>query len=254
MKIQKKKPLTEKQLAECAALKEIFNAKKEALGLTQEKAAQHLGMNQGSFSHYLNGRNAINLEFALSVSQLLGVPVTDFAPRYATALSDFGPRSLDSFMRFRIEGKGAEGHINEWFGHIHASAAAYPLVPWYSLRMRNPASDRFEDESDPDFIASTEPAGADGYWIPMQGPSMSSAAAPSFPPGSYLLIKPNDFEIKAGKFYLARHSGGDFAIRQYMREASSDYLVALNPTFPTLGLNPDWTLVGRVVDVRMPGL
>lgn len=254
MKIQKKKPLTENQLAECAALKKIFNAKKESLGLTQEKAAQHLGMNQGSFSHYLNGRNAINLEFALSVSQLLEVPVTDFAPRYAKALSDLRVETLDSFARFRPEGEGAEGRINEWAGQVHVTASAYPLTSWGGHRMRDPSSDQIEGENDPNFIGSTEQAGANGYWVAMQGTSMARAIAPCFPPGTYVLINPDVYEFQSGKFYLARHSDGDYAIRQYMREAGADYLVALNPAFPTIALGPEWSIVGLIVDARMPDL
>ncbi|MBJ2263697.1 S24 family peptidase [Pseudomonas sp. MF6787] len=254
MKIQKKRPLTENQLAECAALKKIFNEKKESLGLTQEKAAQHLGMNQGSFSHYLNGRNAINLEFALSVSQLLDVPVTDFAPRYARALSDLRVETIERFSRFRLEGEGAEGPINEWFGMMHVRAAAYPLTSWGGPRMRDPFSAQIEGENDPSFIGSTEQAGADGYWVAMQGTSMSRAIAPCFPPGTYLLVNPDVSEIQNGKFYLVRHSDGDYAIRQYTREAGTDYLVALNPAFPTLPLHPDWSVKGSIVDARMPEL
>lgn len=254
MEIQKKKRLTESQLAECAALKEIFNSKKDLLGLTQEKAAQHLGMNQGSFSHYLNGRNAINLQFALSVAKLLGVSVMDFAPRYERALSDLKPGTLDGFERFKPSGSGAEGFIDPRSGQIRVSGGVYPLTVWGGLRMQSPDSDSFDDETDPDMVASTEDPGANGYWVPMHGPSMVSVSAPCFPSGSYLLIKPQNFELKSGKFYLARHASGDYAVRQYIREAGSEYLIALNNTFPPISLTPDWALVGMIIDARIPGI
>ena len=54
-----KKPLPPEKKEECQRLKAIFNAKKNDLGLTQEKLAHALEMNQSSVSHYLNGINPL---------------------------------------------------------------------------------------------------------------------------------------------------------------------------------------------------
>ncbi|MHA5517799.1 helix-turn-helix domain-containing protein, partial [Pseudomonas aeruginosa] len=50
-----KKPLPPDRKDECLQLKAIFNSRKRDLGLTQEKLAHLLGINQSSVSHYLNG-------------------------------------------------------------------------------------------------------------------------------------------------------------------------------------------------------
>lgn len=77
---------TPEEKAESAALKAIFDAKKEALGLTQEKAAADLGITQGSLNNYLSGRNALNPKAAADIARLIGVKVQLFSERLANEI------------------------------------------------------------------------------------------------------------------------------------------------------------------------
>jgi transcriptional regulator with XRE-family HTH domain len=83
----KKRELSEWEKSECAALKaaieEYNRVRPKKDRITQEQAGAALGMNQGSFSNYLNGRLAINLDFALKVSKLFDIPVERFSKRLA---------------------------------------------------------------------------------------------------------------------------------------------------------------------------
>ena len=78
-----KKPLPPEKKEECQRLKAIFNAKKNELGLTQEKLAHALEINQSSVSHYLNGINPLNATVAASFAKILGVDVSAFSERLA---------------------------------------------------------------------------------------------------------------------------------------------------------------------------
>lgn len=78
-----KKPLTSDKKEECLRLKAIFNARKSDLGLTQERLAHALDINQSSVSHYLNGVNPLNAPVAASFAQILGVNVSEFSERLA---------------------------------------------------------------------------------------------------------------------------------------------------------------------------
>lgn len=84
--MEKKKPLTPEEKAECAALKSIFVSKKKELGLTQESFGAALGMSQAGVSHYLNGINALNLPMAIKAAAALRVSVADFSQRLAVQL------------------------------------------------------------------------------------------------------------------------------------------------------------------------
>ena len=82
-----KKPLPPEKKEECQRLKAIFNAKKNDLGLTQEKLAHALEMNQSSVSHYLNGINPLNAAVAASFAKILGVDVSAFSERLAEEMT-----------------------------------------------------------------------------------------------------------------------------------------------------------------------
>lgn len=76
----RKSALSPEQLAEAAKLKAIWLQKKPMLGLTQESAAERLGITQTGVSHYLNGSNPLNLKVAVVFAEMLGVTVGDFSP------------------------------------------------------------------------------------------------------------------------------------------------------------------------------
>lgn len=82
-----KKPLAPERKDECLRLKALFNSRKSDLGLTQEKLAHALDMNQSSVSHYLNGVNPLNAPVAAAFAKLLGVDVADFSERLANEIA-----------------------------------------------------------------------------------------------------------------------------------------------------------------------
>ncbi|PMZ03884.1 helix-turn-helix domain-containing protein [Pseudomonas sp. FW306-02-F02-AA] len=82
-----KKPLPQDKKDECLRLKAIFNSKKNELGLTQEKLAHALEMNQSSVSHYLNGVNPLNSSVAASFASILKVDVREFSERLADEMA-----------------------------------------------------------------------------------------------------------------------------------------------------------------------
>lgn len=82
-----KKTLTPDKKEECLRLKAIFNARKTELGLTQEKLAHALDMNQSSVSHYMNGVNALNAPVAAAFARILGVEVSEFSERLAEEIA-----------------------------------------------------------------------------------------------------------------------------------------------------------------------
>lgn len=77
----KKKPLDSKELEDSQRLRKIWDEKKVALRLTQEKAADALGFEtQSTVSQYLNGRNPLNTDAILKFASLLGVKPEEIRP------------------------------------------------------------------------------------------------------------------------------------------------------------------------------
>ena len=67
--MEKKRILTNEQLADAERLKAIYEAKKKELRISQQDIADALGISQGAVGHYMNGRNPLNVRVATQFSQ-----------------------------------------------------------------------------------------------------------------------------------------------------------------------------------------
>ncbi len=78
----KKRELSEEvQTGEAEALRSIYYAKKKKLGLNQEEVSNQLGITQGAVSHYLTGKNPLNLHTGQAFAKMLEVSLQDFSTR-----------------------------------------------------------------------------------------------------------------------------------------------------------------------------
>lgn len=209
-------------------------------------------MNQGSFSHYLNGRNALNVEFAAKAARLLGVPVSSFSPRLAKAIdymtiSSQELREVAEKIRMIYSSDANEFSDGLPDDQPWRPARSYPLISWIAAGAESPGQ---ADER----LDSTENAGSSGYWLDVRGPSMTSQTNPSFPEGTKILVKPEGFDLISGKFYIARHRDGEKTFKQYLYDAGTEYLIPLNPAYKPVEIDGDWEIIGRVVDAKIPGL
>jgi SOS-response transcriptional repressor LexA len=247
----KKKTLTDEQLAECAKLKKIFIEKQSELGLTQEKAAAALGMNQGSFSHYLNGRNALNVEFASKVARLLKVNVVDFSVRLQLEIYSLATANADipgvSAMRKSLAFEEIRKDSKLQNGEMYKMASCFPVGSW-EMGPDEVEKYRYLNEVG---LYSTVNAGPRSYWLEVKGPSMAALRTPSFPEGTMVLIDKDDLDLISGKFYVARREDGETAFKQLLIDSGRSFLVSLNTNFPPVELTSEWKIVGKAVDARI---
>lgn len=92
------KALSQDETQDAKRLRQIWNAKKDEMHLSQVKAAEILGYNsQGAISQYLNGRVAMNLATVAKFAHLLKVRVEDISPRYAKMVGNPTPAPLEAY-------------------------------------------------------------------------------------------------------------------------------------------------------------
>lgn len=249
----KKKELDSIAKQECAALKAIYMEKRHALGLTQEKAAEALGMNQGSFSHYLNGRNSLNTPFAVQVANLLQVPVEAFSPRLAKLIASMTQAVSGEGLVDKHQGERDGSNVSPVQLPWRASRR-YPLISWVAAGARAESPDNLVAVNTEEYLPSTENAGDGGYWLEVKGASMTSVTNPSFPEGTRILVQPEGFDLVSGKYYIAQHVDGETTFKQYVYDAGWEYLVPLNLSFKAVSMDDTWEIIGRVIDAKIPGL
>ncbi|MGG5288815.1 LexA family transcriptional regulator [Pseudomonas shirazensis] len=139
-----KRNLPDDRKAECLRLKRIFNLKKRELGLTQEKLAEQLGINQSSVSHYLNAVNPLNAPIAAGFAKILEVQISEFSPRLAHEIELLTSASVEAnraFISNRVAAHRAKGTV---------PFEEYVLVPQYK------AQERFVKGVNDDHVGLTE--------------------------------------------------------------------------------------------------
>ncbi|MEZ7174666.1 LexA family transcriptional regulator [Pseudomonas mosselii] len=237
----KKKTLPPELLAECQAAHELFLLKKNALGLSQKKIADEIGVSPAAVAHYFSGTNALNVRFAAALARLLDVPVDAFSPRLAAEITGMVATTDHSNIAPMLQ--------------PHREAREYPLLSWVVAGEATESSVSHPTGVADEWLTSTENAGPNGYWLAVKGKSMTSETPPSFPPGTPILIRPEGFELVSGKFYLAQHiPTGEHTFKQYVLDAGVAYLVPLNPEYQTVVLDENWEIVGRAIDAKITGM
>jgi phage repressor protein C with HTH and peptisase S24 domain len=86
MGAERKKPLTYEQAAACRRLRKLWDARRRELQLTQDKAAEAVGVTQGAIGNQLNGRLAVSLRALSKWSKLLRVNPSEIDPVLAKQL------------------------------------------------------------------------------------------------------------------------------------------------------------------------
>lgn len=129
----------------------------------------------------------------------------------------------------------------------------YPLISWVIAGEWAESCDNFEPGDAETWLASTENAGENGFWLDVRGDSMTCAGNPSFPEGSRILVMP-EADLISGKYYVVKLENGESTFKQYMEDAGLRYLRPLNPSYRTIQIDGDCKVIGRVVDTKMTGL
>lgn len=129
----------------------------------------------------------------------------------------------------------------------------YPLISWVIAGEWAESCDTFHPGDAETWLASTENAGANGFWLDVRGDSMTCAANPSFPEGSRILVMP-EAELISGKYYVVKLESGESTFKQYIEDAGLRYLRPLNPAYRTIQIDGDCKVIGRVIDTKMTGL
>lgn len=246
----KKRQLTAEEQQECAALKEIYRQRKAETGITQEKLANELGMNQGSLSHYLNGRNAINLSFALDIAPLLGVPVSSFSPRIAAQVQKLRGAIDDGRKAFLKESGAKQREVVSLLGpKIHVSA--YPVLEWSEASdFLRPLKDWSED-SGRRYEASSFQSEQPCYWLEVHGDSMTAPSGLSIPEGALILVEAGASPVSGSLIVATPTDANEPTFKRFIQDGRERYLKALNPSYPAISMDKAWKVLGVVREARV---
>lgn len=132
----------------------------------------------------------------------------------------------------------------------HREAKEYPVISWIDAGTWAESLDYGPSR---EMLTSHEYAGEHGYWLEVQGDSMTPVQGNGFTPGMRVLIQPDGFDLVNGKFYIARlRDSGDTTLKQYVRDSGVEYLKPLNPAYRMIAIDENVDIIGRVIDAKYP--
>lgn len=205
---------------------ELVKARMAELGVTQDSLAERLGVTQGGLGHWLNGRREPSLDTINRILGELGMPLL-----VVTATEHANVRAVTD---------------------PHRAERGYPVISWVAAGAWAESGEPIHPRAAEEFIKSAENAGPHGYWLTIEGESMTSTTGFSFTPGMRILVQPEGFDLISGKLYVAQLASNENTFKQYVRDAGVEYLRPLNPSFRTLEMGPDVRIIGRVIDAKAP--
>lgn len=205
----KKRELSQEEKRECAALKRIFEQKKQDLGINQQTIADALGdATQGAVSHYLTGRNPLNLRAANVFANTLGVPISDFSPRLARERLNYVTK---------VDGESENG----------LPLLKVPVVCW-SMALKVFDSPGKPSRSDiTEWRLSPFDSSARAICLPVEGSSM----APDYREGELILVDPAETP-RHGDDVVAKTVEGRLVFRNLQITSEGCFLRARNDDFP----------------------
>ncbi|WP_192980717.1 LexA family protein, partial [Pseudomonas sp. EggHat1] len=150
------------------------------------------------------------------------------------------------------ERRGAYGPNVEPAGQPYRTYS-YPVISWVQAGEWAEAPDNFQPGDGESWEESSVNAGAHGFWLKVRGDSMTSPNGITFPDGMLILVRP-EMDLINGKFYVGKLlDTGETTFKQLILDSGRKYFRPLNPTYRTIEINGNCTIVGRVVDARWPG-
>jgi len=230
----KKNVITEQDILVSRRLREIWDDKKEELGLSQEKAAGRMGFStQAAISQFLNGRIAVNKENVLKFAELLDVSPEEIDPSIEPLLKPIRLAERKKNSNFDTNVKKYPLYTNEQLLAMYSSGR--PVTPFT-------------------YISTIKEASNNSFWLKVSGHSMTAAQGikPSFPEGVLILVDP-EAAVTVGSFCVAtldNHSTLTF--KKYDFDGTTGYLVPLNAAYIVVDCDPNTFLVGKVVHAQWP--
>lgn len=251
----KRRQLTPAEKASTQRLRYIWDAKKKALGLTQEKAAHLLGWSaQGSVGQYLNGRIPLNTDAILKFADLLQVDPAEIDPQRkwgAVVRQDYGTGKTDfasGLMRQIQTNAELDG------GNVAPGPAVrgrVPLISSVTAGQWAEVVDNFQPGDAEEWRETTANVGPHAFALRVEGDSMTAPTGVSIPHGSIVIVDP-DSEARNGSIVVAKlEDVQEATLKKLVIDGPNSYLRPLNPVYAPIPINGNCRIIGVARKVEL---
>lgn len=127
----------------------------------------------------------------------------------------------------------------------------YPLISWVSAGAWNEACEPYTLKDIDEWFESDAHIEGEGFWLRVQGDSMTSPTGLSIPEGMIVLVD-TDKEPKNGSLVIAKLvDANEATFKKLVFDGGSVFLKPLNPQYPLIPINGNCKIIGVVVEAKI---
>lgn len=131
------------------------------------------------------------------------------------------------------------------------SSKSYPLISWVSAGSWCEATEPYTLKDIDEWLESELHIEGDGFWLRVQGDSMTSPVGLSIPEGMAVLVDTGK-EPKNGSLVIAKLTDSNEAtFKKLVIDGGTSYLKPLNPQYPLTIINGNCRIIGVVVEAKI---
>ncbi|HDU1549329.1 TPA: helix-turn-helix domain-containing protein [Klebsiella pneumoniae] len=230
--MMKKKPLTEEQLLDAQRLKAIYDRKKKELGLSQEVLADRLGISQSAVAQIFAGKNALNLKRAVEFAEVLDVKVEEFS----STLADEARQLTKS---------------NVTYAGAYQPGRRYPVLSSVQAGAWCEAVEAYSLKDIDHWLESDAHIQGNGFWLYVEGDSMTAPLGLSIPEGTYVLFDTGREAVNGSLVIAKLEDSNEATFKKLVIDGGQRYLKGLNPAWPLVPVNGNCRIIGVAVQTKM---
>lgn len=130
-------------------------------------------------------------------------------------------------------------------------SAKYPLISWVSAGAWSEACEPYTLKDIDEWFESDAHIEGEGFWLKVQGDSMTSPTGISIPEGMIVLVD-TEKEAKNGSLVIAKLvDANEATFKKLVLDGGSSFLKPLNPQYPLIPINGNCKIIGVVVEAKI---
>lgn len=198
--------------------------KRDSLGMTQTELAEKAGTSQQSIEQLEGGKTK--------------------RPRYLPELA----RALGVSIDWLLNGSP---DVNVAYVGPNEPKGKFPLISWVSAGAWAEACEPYDIKDISEWYETDTNILGEGFWLKVEGDSMTSPIGPSVPEGHMVLVDTGR-EPKNGSLVVAKMvDANEATFKKLIIDGGNKYLKGLNPSWPMVPINGNCKIIGVVVEARV---
>lgn len=209
---------------------ELVKSRMKEMGVTQERLAEQLGKTQGAIGHWLNGRREPGVDDIANIMKALGIESINLKQDgYVTDV----PASGENFA----------------YAGVYSQSKRYPLISWISAGAWCDADEPLSVDNIDEWYESDRKIKGRGFWLKVEGDSMTSPTGTSVPEGSIVLFDTGKEPVNGSLVIAKMVDSNEATFKKLILDGGKKYLKGLNPAWPLVEINGNCRVIGVAVQM-----